>query len=454
MQRITVVSGDGHFGGDIEAYRPYIDPAYRDRIDDLAAEEAGNLMLAGIQRKSMIVPGVYELGDVSPPDLGGDVAKRLAVQDDQGIAAEILLVGSDHTQPFFTVTNKVYPADLRAAGVRAYHRWVADVISEGDGRLFPVGYAGELQDMDESIAELNWLAEHGYVSVFLPGYVTDAKRPPIYDRSYDRFWAAVADLGLVINLHVGWGMPQGLISKLFDMAVTPEGKPIETDGFDLEVFGNKLMEMMDAKNDDSPFALDVGPRQGVWQMMLSGVFDRHPTLKLMLCELRADWLPATLAFLDEQFAKHASHLELKPSEYFVRNFATTPTSPHRVEVEMRHEIGIDQFCFGADIPHPESTWPHTRQWIRHAFAGVPEDEVRKILGENAIRFYGLDRTHLDEVAAKIGPTVEEVYGGIELDQQYLDGWHNRAGYLKPVEKINIEKLTETLEADFATVSAE
>jgi predicted TIM-barrel fold metal-dependent hydrolase len=401
----------------------------------------------------MTVPGVYELGDVSPPDLGGDVAKRLAVQDDQGIAAEILLVGSDHTQPFFTVTNKVYPPDLRAAGVRAYHRWVADVISEGDGRLFPVGYAGELQDMDESIAELNWLAEHGYVSVFLPGYVTDSNRPPIYDRSYDRFWAAVADLGLVINLHVGWGMPQGLISKLFDMAVTPEGKAVETDGFDLETFGNKLREMMDAKNEDSPFALDIGPRQGVWQMMMSGVFDRHPTLKLMLCELRADWLPATLGFLDDQFAKHAAHLELKPSEYFVRNFATTPTSPHRVEVEMRHEIGIDQFCFGADIPHPESTWPHTRQWIRHAFAGVPENEVRKILGENAIRFYGLDRTHLDEVAAKIGPTVDEVYGGIEIDQKYLDGWHNRAGYLKPVEQINIEKLTKSLEADFATVSA-
>jgi predicted TIM-barrel fold metal-dependent hydrolase len=453
VRRITVVSGDGHFGGPIDAYRPYIDPAYRDRLDDLAAEEAGNLMLAGIQRKSMTVPGVYEGLEVAP-DLGGDVAKRLAVQDDQGIAAEILLVGSDHTQPFFTVTNKVYPADLRAAGVRAYHRWVADVISEADGRLFPVGYAGELQDMDEAIAELHWIAEHGFVSVFLPGYVTDNSRPPIYDRSYDRFWGACADLGLVINLHVGWGMPQGLIAKLFDLALTPDGKPIDTDGFDLENFGNQLMEMMDANNEDSPFTLDVGPRQGVWQLMMSGVFDRHPKLKLVLTELRADWLPATLAFLDEQFAKQARHLKLSPSEYFYRNCAVTPTSPHRVEVQMRHEIGVDHFLFGADIPHPESTWPHTRQWIRHAFAGVPEDEVRKILGENAIRFYGLDSAHLNEIAERIGPTVEEVFGGIDIDQQFLDGWHNRAGYLKPVEQINVGKLAELLEADFAHVSAQ
>jgi hypothetical protein len=172
----------------------------------------------------------------------------------------------------------------------------------------------------------------------------------------------------------------------------------------------------------------------------------------MMTELRADWVPATLAFLDEQFAKHPHGLELTPSEYFYRNCALTPTSPHRVEVQIRHEIGVDHFCFGADIPHPESTWPHTREWIRHAFAGVPEDEVRKILGGNAIRFYNLDGTHLDEIAAKIGPTVEEVYGGIDVDQQYLDNWQNRAGYLKPVEQINTGKLAELVEADFAQLT--
>ncbi|WP_273735226.1 amidohydrolase family protein [Mycolicibacterium septicum] len=449
MQRITVVSGDGHFGGAIDNYKPYIDPAYRDRLDDLASEDAGNLAFTGMQRNSMLVPGVYEKERLAiATDLGDDVAKRLAVQDDQGISGEILLVGTDHTQPFFTVTNRVYPSDVRDAGVRAYHRWVADVISEGDGRLFPVGYAGEIQDMDESIAELQWMAEHGFVSVFLPGYVTDT-RAPIYDRYYDPFWTAVADLGLVVNLHVGWGMPQGAITNLFDMALAADSKALDIDGFDLENFGSQVMEMMDANNEGSPFALDVGPRQGVWQLMISGVFDRHPTLKLMMTELRADWVPATLAFLDQQFAKHPHDLELTPSEYFYRNCALTPTSPHRVEVQMRHEIGVDHFLFGADIPHPESTWPHTREWIRHAFASVPEEDTRKILGGNAIRFYNLDSAHLDEIAAKIGPTVEEVYGGIDVDQQYLDNWHNRAGYLKPVEQINTDKLAELVDADFA-----
>jgi len=32
----------------------------------------------------------------------------------------------------------------------------------------------------------------------------------------------------------------------------------------------------------------------MWQLMLGGVFDRHPNLKLMMTEVRADWIPATL----------------------------------------------------------------------------------------------------------------------------------------------------------------
>jgi predicted TIM-barrel fold metal-dependent hydrolase len=451
MQRIMVVSGDGHFGGDVEAYRAYIDPAYRDRIDDLAEEEAANLAAVKVQRQFMAVPGVYEVGEEAA-DLGGDVKKRLAVMDTEGLAAEVVLIGTDHTQPFFEVTNKEYPADVRAAGVRAYHRWVVDVMSEADGRILPVGYAGEINDLDESVAELQWIADNGFVSVFIPGYVADPSRPPIYDRSYDPFWAACADLGLVVNMHVGWGLPQGVIFKLFEVAFKGQ-KPLETEGFDLEAFGKTLMEKMDANTDGSPFALDVGPRQGLWQLMLAGVFDRHPAMKLVLTELRADWVPATLAYLDQRFAKEAPHLKLSPSEYFVRNCALVPTSPHRAEVQMRHEIGIDRFMFGADIPHPESTYPHTRQWIRHAFAGVPEEDARKILGENAVRFYNLDGAHLAEIAQRVGPTVDEVVGGIEVDEAMVKTWDNRAGYLKPVEQVDVDKLGEMLDADFAQVGA-
>ena len=56
-----------------------------------------------------------------------------------------------------------------------------------------------------------------------------------------------------------------------------------------------------------------------------------------------------------------------------------------------------------DFPHPEGTWPHTRDYYRETFSGLPEADGRKILGENAVTFYGLDRQRLQQVADEIGP---------------------------------------------------
>ena len=35
-------------------------------------------------------------------------------------------------------------------------------------------------------------------------------------------------------------------------------------------------------------------RRVLWQLILSGIFDRYPNLKLVMTELRADWVPARL----------------------------------------------------------------------------------------------------------------------------------------------------------------
>src|SRR5207249_1167270 len=119
--------------------------------------------------------------------------------------------------------------------------------------------------------------------------------------------------------------------------------------------------------------------------------------------------------LDARAAKGDVPLKLKPSEYWTRNCAATPSSVHRSEMEMRHQIGVHNMLFGVDYPHPESTWPNTLDWIRASFTGVPEDEARLIPGENAIRIYGLDHDKLASVAAKIGPRPQEVLGRFDVD---------------------------------------
>ena len=201
---------------------------------------------------------------------------------------------------------------------------------------------------------------------------------------------------------------------------------------------------------------NVESRRPLWQLTLGGVFDRHPELRLMLTEIRLDWIPATLQFLDRFYDEHRADIpaQRKPSEYWHSNCLAGASFIHKVEVEMRHELGIETILFGRDYPHFESTWPHTRQWLQDAFQGVPEDEVRLMLGENAIRFADLDRDRLVEIARRIGPTIEEINApDPRIPAELIENFETRGGYLKPAEgDEQITVIEPLVEKDVALVA--
>jgi hypothetical protein len=193
----------------------------------------------------------------------------------------------------------------------------------------------------------------------------------------------------------------------------------------------------------------------MWQMMLGGVFDRYPNLKLVLTEIRLDWVPATLQHLDGVYDAHRDELptKSKPSDLWQSNCLAGASFIHKAEVEMRHDIGLETIAFGRDFPHPEGTWPNTTDWLRDAFAGVPEDELRLMLGENAIRFLDLDRDRLVEIARRIGPTVAEITGRVpSVAPKLIDNFEQRGGYLKPAEGgARLPQVDELLREDLAGV---
>jgi hypothetical protein len=200
----------------------------------------------------------------------------------------------------------------------------------------------------------------------------------------------------------------------------------------------------------SPFDLDYVPAQVMWSFMLAGVFDRHPDLQLVLTEVRADWLPATLAILDKRFTEGATHLLKSPTEYWHSNCWAGTTSIKQSEIRLRHEIGVDRMMFGRDFPHPESTWPNTWDWIRDAFSGVPEDEVRAIVGVNALTCYGIDPAPLQTIADRIGPRMEDLRTEThQVDPGILDHFALRAGYRKSYENIDADVVTDLFERDLA-----
>ena len=85
----------------------------------------------------------------------------------------------------------------------------------------------------------------------------------------------------------------------------------------------------------------------------------------------------------------------------------------REDAEDRALVGVDRIMWASDFPHEEGTYPHTREALAHAFAGVDSSEVSMMLSGNAAEVYGFDLGSLQEVADRIGPEVDAVRAGIE-----------------------------------------
>ena len=175
-----------------------------------------------------------------------------------------------------------------------------------------------------------------------------------------------------------------------------------------------------------------------------------------MTEVRGDWLPETLRHLDAAYEQARADLPAKrrPSEYWQEHCLMSLSFVHKAEVAMRHELGIETIFFGRDYPHAEGTWPNTADWLSDAFAGVPDDELRLMLGENAIRALGLDRATLAAVAERIGPTIDDVTGRTpELDPRLVANWDARGGYLKPPEEHDPDGIDALLREDLALAAS-
>ena len=457
MDELIVVSVDSHATMPAEVWPEYLERPYHDYLPGLREDNELWTRVTGRFADQMFadpqVAAVVDDEGVYTEGINGvwDPAIRLAEMDREGIAAEFVYYG-DHrcVTPLVDTGSRPYPPELWLAGLRAWHRWAADTFGSHSDRLHLVGAPGMGPDMGEMLAELEWIADHGFAGTYVPRFVPDPSIPPLFDAAWEPFWSICEERGLPLFVHAGHGVELGL---LHEAAKTIDAEMATSDRTDVDWVA-RFLAMISTESD---FFADVRSRRPLWQLLLGGVLDRHPDLKLVLTEIRGDWLPATLRHLDEVSARVQSDLptERRPSEYWESNCLVSLSFIHKVEVEMRHEIGLDTVTFGRDFPHEEATWPNTRAWLRDAFTGVPEDELRKMLSENAIRFFGLDRTRLAEIARGIGPTLADFAAPApELHPIVLAHFDGRGGYLKEAEgDRRLAEMDQLLNEDLAEAGA-
>ena len=385
-QRLVLISADCHAGANHETYREYLEARYHEQFDAWRAQYSNP----------------FKDLTTGTRDRNWNDDRRISELEGDGVVGEVIF---PNTIPPFFPTGAVIARppmpdeyELRLAGIRAHNRWLADWCGNHAERRAGIGQIF-LNDIDDAIADVHFVADHGLRGGVLVQPVPDDMKHirPLYAPDYDPLWQVCADRGVVLNLHSGGaGMP--------DYGPYPAAGQLwiaETTFFSRRPFVH---------------------------FMVSGVFERIPTLRLALTETGASWIPQTLKQLDGFYlqAKKTGRIgELrydpdtlpprKPSEYFATNCWVGSSFPSPAEAAARHEIGLDRYMWGSDYPHDESTYPNTREGLRRAFAGTGTAELQQILGGNAAALYDFDLEVLQRYADKVGPTVDEIaepYAGV------------------------------------------
>jgi predicted TIM-barrel fold metal-dependent hydrolase len=462
MDRLMLVSADGHATMPEGLWPQYLEHEFHDYLPRLSEENRRFTQVHGVLSdydklyEGLVSGSHYDVFDTEGLHRGGqwagawDLDVRLAQMDHEGVAAEFVFLGYFRaTDLFFNVSNTVYPVEVVDAGVRAYDRWVYDTFGAASDRLLLVGAVGRCLDLDETMREARWIADHGFTGMYMPGYTAHPDVAPLDDQRWDPFWALCAERGLTLVIHGGYGFEPGFS---FEALTSVYEQVRAAGGSDLDA----VRALRRGVFNDSFFA-DLRNRRALWQLMLGGVFDRHPDLRVMMTEVRADWVPAVLGRLDVAFEEQRESIPAhrRPSEYWRSNCMAGLSFMHRAEVDMRHDIGIETMAFGRDYPHTESTWPNTCIYLQQLLADVPIDEARLILGENLARFLELDRDRLAPLVERIGFNVEDLLGGArEIDPQLLAHLNARCGLHKPAEgDTRLDQVDSMLTEDLERVGA-
>ena len=103
-------------------------------------------------------------------------------------------------------------------------------------------------------------------------------------------------------------------------------------------------------------------QQAMIAMLIGGVFEFHPKLRVGFLEAQNSWVPGILSRIEWDYPQyrdtHAPYLSMTPREYFQRNcWAAVEGSEAEIEATAGL-IGAHRMCISTDYPHFDSNFPH------------------------------------------------------------------------------------------------
>jgi predicted TIM-barrel fold metal-dependent hydrolase len=399
-ENYLIISSDTHAGLPDAQYKEYLEPRYRDAFDEDLVQRAALRAPMNAQVEELeFVKDWYEENEEGLRG-GWDAARRDAELEADGVVGEVIFPDADAvlggaSAPFGAGlgASGEYDPTLLMAGAQAHNRWLAELCTESPDRRCGLAIVPILHDIDAAVAEIRRAKSSGLGGVLIPAMWRPY--PPYNDLRYEPIWAVCEELQMVVHTHTG-------------------PAPREEIGADLGIYANETI---------------FWTMRPMWFLLWSGAFERHPGLKFAITEGGSWWAAdllwrSDIAYMNEHATKKmgdiAPKLKMLPSEYFDRNVFIGSSNTRRREIARRFEIGVGNIMWGNDFPHPEGTWPHTRQWLRDTFWDCPVDDARQMLGLNAAAVYNFDVGKLQSLADRVGPTPEDLGQTDGVDLQKWD----------------------------------
>jgi len=297
------------------------------------------------------------------PAAAYDPNERLKLMDADGVDYSILypMVAGLAGERF----GKLADADLELACVQAYNDWLIEEWASVSPRFVPQCIV-PIWPMERTVAEIKRAVARGHKGVIYPASPMELRSVPhINEPGYDPLWAICQELGVPLCFHAGG-------SAKIQMRPGAAFTPAVAAAF-------------------SGVVRSVSSVAVVANFLLSRVLDRFPELKIVFAESSLGWGAYEIEYADYQSAADGLPSEgypLKPSELFQRQCYFTCWYD-RQSLGARKYLGSKNILWSSHFPLATSSWPNTRRQVELSFNGVPDQEKRQILWENAAKLYSL-----------------------------------------------------------------
>jgi hypothetical protein len=381
---MPIIDADTHLFERPDTWRLHADPKRRDLALSIENDELGWPWLVHRGRRLMqcwlSVPGRPETmgslegrmkGERCPFDYRSDMPLEYAEPGERRKRLEEWALDGAVLFPNFGLVWELFLGeDLESARVNmsAWNRWIVDGCKDGRGRLHPVGHVSLRGDLGWLEKELKLLSAGGVRLARFSLGLQDGKR--LSHPSLERAWSLFVEHG---------------VSPMFHFGAAPN-RPIADAWFDNDPRGYAPMFYI-------PF-LALEAQVALTDLVLNGVFDRHPALMIGLVEYRATWVEDLIRKLDSAYDHYAGvtgfrpcPLKLRPGDYVRRQVRLVPFVSDNPQAIMQ-KIG-PILMFGSDFPHAEGYASPTD--YRTAIGSMDASAEGKFYGDNLAALLGTPR---------------------------------------------------------------